>query len=84
MIWNGLFLIIFGFACINISSNITKKYIRKNNPSAYAYTAMEMKAEWQRVAKQGGVVPSWVSLIGLVSWFILIVGVYFVVKGFLE
>ena len=83
MIYKGLLLIVVGFILTNLSGRFTKKFIRANNPEAHSYTAAQMKKEWQKVAKQGGVVPSWVSFLSLSGWVIILVGIMIIIKNFL-
>lgn len=83
MIYIGLVSIIAGILLTNLSGSFTKKCIRANNPDAYSYTAAQMKAEWNRVAKEGGVVPGWVSLLSLGGWSLVITGIVIIVRAIL-
>ncbi len=77
MIALGIILVVGGFILTNVGGGITKKYIRANNPKAHSFSAQELKQEWQRVAKESGVIPSWVSLVGFVGgfrWWVSLVG----------
>jgi len=79
MIYVGVVSIIIGFLLTNLSGSFTKKFIRINNPNAHSYNATQMKIEWQRVAKEGGVVPSWVSLLSLGGWLLILGGITIIV-----
>lgn len=83
MIYVGIALMVIGLVCTNVSGSLTKKYIRRNNSESFMYNAAQMKEEWQRVAREGGVVPSWVSLISMGGWVVVLVGIVLVVREFL-
>lgn len=77
----GITLVIFGIVSSSFSGTLTKKYIRMNNPEAWMYDATQMRQEWKRVAKEGNVVPKWVSLFSMGGWFVLFVGIFLVVRA---
>lgn len=83
MIYVGIALLVLGFACTSLSGSLTKRYIRINNPEAFTYNATQMKVEWQRVAREGKVVPRWVSLISIGGWLVIVSGVVVVIWGLL-
>ena len=80
MLWVGILLVILGPALMAISTRFTRRYIIRHNPMALLFSPAELKAEWKRLAGTG-VVPSWVSLIGLLGWACLLVGLALIYGG---
>jgi hypothetical protein len=77
----GLVLIIVGFGVRLYGGILTKKYIFANNPEAKLFTPEQLKAEWNRVAQTGSVVPSWVPLLTMGAWVLMIGGLVLIAQS---